>query len=469
MNLPYTLYDSFEYTGIWFLPNSKQKQVTGTLKYSKNRFELETIGTITSGDTDFLSDLVRGFEQPKEIAIILGISTNGTKITLTRCHQTGSNASMNGLSTHRYTGHDLYLGWNFDREEDILFDTMNISYSNFNEWYPQSGISIDISDIQNQRIKLSSTAIKAIEVKINSDFKLGLHVLPHFSRDLPNKEFKINEDTFLTIKSTIPKHHKEFLKMSRCYSYFLMLAMANKVHPITITGSTNDYTVSVFPTMKLHEDIRKVPSHHMLFLYHEISDNFEDLIQSWKKLWNTYEEVMTTYFSTLFDAGFSTIEIQFLRIAFVLEAYHRRKFPDERVPYDEAYEKLITDMKTRLSDNPQALEFIEKNRKKMSMTFKQRLEKLIDVCPNVFKDPISEKPQFAKSVSKTRNYFAHISEDSDEDVVTDPHKLIYLTHEMMALFEGCLLRELPFLTDKLNELIIKNRNFKNYAKEHPLK
>jgi len=462
------LYDNFEYTGAWFLPESKGKQVIGTLKYSKDRFVLETIGSVTSGDVDFFSGLVQGFEPPKEIPIILGISTNGTKITITRCHKSGSNPAMNGLSTYRYTGHDLYLGWHFDREDDILFNTVKTSYSNFNEWYPMSGISTNLVGMKNQLIKLDYSTIESVEAKIDDDFKLGLEILPKFSKSWTNKEFKLTEDTFLTIKSTTAKHHKEFLKMNRCYNYFLMLAMAHKVHPITIKGSTKDYEVSIFPATNLYEDIPKVPSHHMLFLYHEISESFEIFIQSWKKLWDAYEEVLTTYFSTLLNRGFSTVEIQFLRIAFVLEAYHRKKFPDEKVPFDDAYEKMITDMKTKLTDNPKALEFIERNRKKqMYMSFKQRLEKLANICPDIFKDPEVEKLEFSKRVSKTRNALAHISEELDENVVTDPLELIYLTHEMMALMEGCLLTELSFSVGKLKEIIIKNRNIKNYAKEHP--
>jgi len=463
------LYDNFEYTGTWFLPESKEKQVIGTLKYSKDRFVLETIGSITSDETDFISELVQGFEPPKEIPIILGISTNGTKITITRCHKSGSHPVMNGLTTYRYTGYDLYLGWNFDREEDILFSTMKISYSNFNEWYPMSGISTSFVGGAKWNVKLDYSSIDPVEAKIDDDFRLVLDIVPRFSKSLIAKEFKLNEDTFLTIKSAMPKHNNEFLKMSRCYSYFLMLAMAHKVYPITITGSTKDYTVSIFPAMIMYEDIPKVPSHHMLFLYHEISEGFQTFIQLWKKLWDTHEEVITTYFSTLLNAGLSTIEIQFLRIAFVLEAYHRKKFPDVKIPFDKTYGEMIIDMKSRLSDNIQALEFIERNRKKpMFVNFKQRLEKLVDICPDVFKNPEVEKLQFVTKVLKTRNHLAHISEESDENVVDDPFGLIYLTHEMMALMEGCLLAELHFSPDKLKDLIIKNRNIRNYAKEHPI-
>jgi hypothetical protein len=469
LDLPFTLYDNFEYTGIWFLPESRQNYVSGTLKYSKGRFELETIGSITSGDADFISGMVQGIEPPNEIAIILGIATNGIRITLTRCHKSGSKPTMNGLTTYRYTGHDVYLGQNFDTEENIQFDTIEISYSNLAEWYPISGISIDPLSIQDHKLKINYSPVDNVKAKINNDFTLELKIKSKFSKNNVNKECSINESTLLAIKSITPKHYREFHKLSRCYEYFLMLAMAQRVHPISITGSTKDYKVTIFPAIMLHEDIPTIPSHHMLFLYHEIADNFESFIQSWKKLWDCYEEVMTTYFATLFNRGILTIEIQFLRVAFVLEAYHRRRFPNAEVPLDEEYERMIEAMKTKLSDNQQALEFIERNRNKpINIIFKRRLEKLTDICPDVFEDP-EEKPQFSIKVAKTRNFFTHISEEATENVVTDPMKMIYLTHEMMALIEGCFLTELPFSESKLKELIIKNRNIKNYAKKHPIK
>lgn len=470
MVIPFTLYDNFEYTGAWFLPSSKEKQVVGTMKYQKGRFELETIGSITSGDVDFGSALQQLGEPTQSVGIILGFSTNGTKITMTRCHKTGARPAMGGLTTYRYSGHDLYVGYNFDKEEDIQFDTVKTLYSNLNAWYPKTGISFDISEIMNGKLKVEHVGIEPIEVKIDDNFKLGIEILSEINNNIVNKEFEIKESTLLTIKSKTAKHHKEFQETSNCYRYFLMLSMANTVHPIVITAWASNDIVNIFPGTRLYENIPSIDfQRDMLFSYSDIANDFETFIQSWKKLWDTYKEIMDVYFSTLLNSGLATIEIQFLRIAQALEAYQRRKFPEERILSDEEYEMMIADMQSKLSDNKHALKFISRFKKDAKWpSFEQRLHKLVDMCPDVFNDPVSEKSKFALKVSKTRNYHTHISEEIDEYVVTDPHNMIYLTHEMMALMEGCLLTELPFQRDKLREIIIKNRNIKNYAREHPL-
>lgn len=462
-----TLNDEFELKGIWFLPTSKDRQISGALKYCRGDIQLETIGLVEQDNSDFIS-LMKSLNQPQsDIPIILGIAPTGEKITLINCSRTSTSSSLTNLATAIYRSYAMFIGKHFEKYEDIKFKSIHTTYSNLNVWYGKSGTRMITSELKNNIMKFEQQPVEASKAKIDDDFSLKIQVLPTISKDIPQQYLTIKETTSLSIESQNPTPFKKLDELNRCYRYFLMLSMMHTVHPLTILGYINDEKIEIYPNYRLYDNIPKISvSDRMLFTYHIISDNFESFVQIWKKFWSEYKDTIIKYFSTLLNEHLTTIELQFQSIALALESYHRGKFPDMSSS-DEDYNRMISDMISKVEDDPKQVKYI-KRFKAMgnSPILAQRFYDLVKVCPDMFKNPDEEKQKFVDNVSATRNYYSHGSKELKERAVIDFNDLFYLIQEMKILMEGCFLSELPFRQEKLKELVIKNREVKNYAKEH---
>lgn len=467
-NKPSSLCDKFQSLGIWFLPESNGKQLSGILEYDQNDISLTIIGSFDDNDTDFFSQINAAEKGPKDIPIILGLTIDGHKITLVDCSQSRLNASLNGISTRKFRVMSMFIGKHFVTLEEIKFTSVSVMWSNLHMWAAQLPFKTDHSEFD--KIKVEYHTPSSIKAKLDEEFELKISHSVSTSSSIYSEEKKITQTTFLMIKSQTPHDLKEFWDIQTCFRHFLMLAMMKNVHPVGIQAATADKestNVSIFPSIHLYDYVpEKSMPHDMLFHYPLISQNFESFVQAWRKFWVSCRDLLMIYFSTLLDTGLITLEIKFQRIAQVLEAYHRRKFPNDKKMSDEDYENMIKDMKSKLAGDKNQVDFVGQFKNQGNgPSLGERLQKLMSMCPDAFHDVEKEKHEFSTKVNKTRNYHAHGFPKS-EGVVTDAIQLIYLTHQMMALAEACFLSELPFSAENLKEFIIKTKKIRNYARDH---
>jgi hypothetical protein len=95
--------------GVWWLPETPEKEVPGTLSFSPGeRIILELMGNLSS--TDDRNLISQDFMNP---SIIHGISVQGKPITLQKCMQTGRKNSSEGISTTTFLSHLAFVGVHF--------------------------------------------------------------------------------------------------------------------------------------------------------------------------------------------------------------------------------------------------------------------------------------------------------------------------------------------------------------------
>lgn len=466
-----SLNGNFEYTGEWFRPESPQQRIHGTLEYSRGKITLRTTGSMGDEGTDFGFQLRLINGPPRRIPIVLGISTTGKNITLTDCVLIRANPVLNGLGTFQYRVMAMFVGIHFQNADAITFGSVSIQYSNLYAWMGRIPFRTDFSGIETGTFRLEYRMPETVRATINDEFTLEIaygQTIPMFT---VQEDFEINQKVSWIIKSIAPTVLPRFMEIHRCFRYFLMLAMLKTVHPLSVIAHVfgdNANPIVIFPGIQIYDDIPKMSmANDMLFSFPVISDHFETHVQAWFALWTRMRYTLTTYFATLLDANRTTIEIQFQRIAEVLESYHREKYPDEKVMPEEEYNMMIQNMKTKLSDDPRAVSYVVRFKKQGNgPNLEQRLRQLVDANPSAFNDVLAEKNQFALDVMNTRNHRAHGVEDSSASDVTYVYDLMYLTQQMMALVESCLLTELPFPEGIRKEIIVKNRDVRNYARDH---
>jgi hypothetical protein len=440
----------------------------GIIEYDENDISLTTIGSFDVYDTDMFSQIKAANERPKDMPIILGLTTDNHVVTLIDCTQSGLDISSNGLSKRKFGVMSMFIGKHFTTLEEIKFTSVSAIWSNLYVWTTQSPFKTDY--FKSDKIKVEYQIPPSINARIDEEFELKIGHGVSTGSSIYSEEKKITQTTSMIIKSQTPHNLKEFWDIQTCFRHFLMLAMMKNVHPISIEAITSDKektAVSVFPSIHLYDYIpEKTIPRNVLFHYPLISQNFELFIQTWRKFWISCRDLIMDYFSTLLDIGSITLEIKFQRLAQVLEAYHRRKFPNDKKMSNEDYEGMIKDMKSKLTGNENQIDYVKQFKNQGNWpSLEKRLQKLVSMYPDAFHDAEKERNDFATKVSKTRNYHAHRLPKS-EDVVTDTVQLIYLTHQMMTLVEACFLSELPFPAEDLKKFIIQTRQIRNYARDH---
>ncbi|MGI0062998.1 MAG: HEPN domain-containing protein, partial [Nitrosotalea sp.] len=371
----------------------------------------------------------------------------------------------------KYWSTAMYVGMHFENRNEINFVSMSIQYSNLHKWMADLPFHTDSSRLENEHVLDVEYRIPdSARAEINDGFTLEIGYGFTYDMFTIEEEFKIEQTTSVIIRNETARGINNFMDVHRCFRYFLMLAMLHTVHPLSVKATINEdpnNSVIVFPSIQLYENIPKISTHDMLFLFPQISGNFQVFIRAWFELWGGFRNTLTVYFATLLDKGNTTIEIQFQRIAQVLEYYHRGRFPDTRLMPENDYETMINDMRTKLAGDRREIQYVNRFvNQGNGPNLEQRIRQLVDMCPLSFNDANEERGQFAIDVMNTRNLHAHEIDERRERAVTDPLRLIFLTHQMMALMEAYLITELPFPEPQRNNLIIRNRDKRNFARDH---
>lgn len=225
--------EEFEYDGIWWLPENPDKKISGTLKFHPvEGANLELIGSF-KGIEDLNTVL-----QPD---IISGITSNGKIITLYKCYESQSHMSMPGFLRSSFIASRVFLGYHFEKEEDIIFESLSLNYSHLEEWARITGFQFKIENdsknhLTKQEVRYSFP--KKVEVKLSNlnisfdyNFTLGGDRI---------KEVKLKQTMFIKIEPHKPVHFNDYQR-DICYHIqnFLSLAIGRAVSPLIIKGKTN--------------------------------------------------------------------------------------------------------------------------------------------------------------------------------------------------------------------------------------
>src|SRR5688500_3003699 len=123
-----------ELKGYWWLPDSAQNKLPGTLTFSQEDGAfLELIGV-------FSTERNAQIEQP---TIILGVTQQGKPITLYKCFYNQWTYPLIGLGGARYRVHIIFEDVHFDSEEKIRFHQLCGRYTDLDAWVDIYGFTIE--------------------------------------------------------------------------------------------------------------------------------------------------------------------------------------------------------------------------------------------------------------------------------------------------------------------------------------
>jgi len=455
--------DKFEYKGRWWLPDKPEKQVSGTLRFTPNE------GAIL--------ELIGSFKDTKDILkpeIILGISSNGKKITLHKCFETKcfetktkSNVSFPGLLTSSFYANEIFVGAHFQKSEDIKFRELSIRYSYLDEWVNISGFNIQYPDEKEIVIKYKEP--EPIQTSIGEDCKIFIEIqVTRPTHSIVQKEASIKQRTYIRIEHSVEKSLEEYWNIMRHIQNFLSLGVTEPVCPLTVKGITESikdmpYNLPVEVEIYRHSpEVSKTPKtlypYDMLFTFKDISDRFEILLKNWFEKADTLGPVYDLYFGTLYNP-WMYLQHQFLSLIQAIEAYHRRKFEGKYLSnddYEPIYEKFINE----LAIEPSFKEALKSKLKYGNeYSLRKRLKDLFEKYKEVVDDFIENKDIFINRVVDTRNYLTHYDKNLREKAV-DGEQLYYVIQQLKIVIVICLLSELGFNFKEIKNLLAKNRKYR---------
>jgi ApeA N-terminal domain 1 len=86
---------------------------------------------------------------PLEPEIILGVSSDGRRISLQDCGKTSGNLAIgSGFSTSTFTVNTIFVGEHISRAEDIGFERLVVEYLHLEAWAHESGFDVQSFQLQ---------------------------------------------------------------------------------------------------------------------------------------------------------------------------------------------------------------------------------------------------------------------------------------------------------------------------------
>jgi len=294
----------FEYKGKWWLPSNSRRRIAGTLRFTASGgVYLDLMGSLTA-------TLEMGF--PQETATILGISSEGQEITLSKCFQTNATLGISGFPTSSFYANEAFLGAHFNKIENIKFESWAVNYSYLEEW-----VNTPAFDVRSSKNKMTIkySRPQPIEAIVKDGWKISIVAKSTLDyRSNVQIEAGIKQRMYIYIQSPSERPFAEFCDIAYQIQNVLSLAVGQPVYPLTIEGTRGFHEkakkaysyrppVEIFYRAKgISEAPDKLHIPRTFFTFNDISSKrFDYFLKNWFKKADLLKPVNDLYFGTLYN------------------------------------------------------------------------------------------------------------------------------------------------------------------------
>jgi len=396
--------------------------------------------------------------------IILG-DCYGKKITLRTCLRTHCSIGTVGDSPEKYVRSEFgvnafYIGYHFDKKEDIRFTQLYARYSELEEWLGERPFRLEHSKneegLSEHVLKFTMPNVKEIDLE-SFKIRIGYGITIGKGDFWRSQKFETN--AWVSIDVNDEMHVDDFLSIAYHMKSFLTLATGNEVSILTVSGQKKNgdgtKAVQIFYHKGERFSAQKFFEHpYFPFFYESISERPEFFFQNWFNLVENLTPIYDLYFGTVYNPHLYPTNT-FLSLAQAIESYHSRT-SSNKVITDESFKQLLSPILNiiRKIPNPQLRQHFKSRAEYMHRkTLRTRIEELFVKYDKLFSLFIDNKKRFVEKVVNTRNYYTHYGKDLEK--------------------RAAKLLELPFLSDKLRLMLIvilmKETGFNDKVTEQALR
>ena len=483
--------ESFEITGDWWLPEASDRKLSGTLSFDPT----SSMGRLTLNGqlfpvVDF--DLLN----LKQVDIVQGKS-DGVPYTLQQCY---------AIDSHRFllineTIIDaiyIFEGHHFDTVEDIVFESVTVSYPSLDEWIDhyrfKDSVNQNESDSSSdhhwlrritsmEELAFLVTNVPFEPVGFHSEDDLGTQFDYKLTRHLPDKDedpakWKRRARLKISPRQEVPFFGSDdHCGLAELILFrlpdFLILATGRVNDPQSIRGTVSISDVSRSVTVYL--STREPESGFYmqpLFAFDDVKDDLSKYLTNWYTMYRKLGEVYDLYFRWNYDLYHKRLHhttTQFLNMARALEAYHRHLY-DKPYMCETTYKqkkKIVIKAIRDTFSKPFSEKLIQDLAYGNRYSFALRLDSISGEVLSDFEELLEglfgDVENFVRTVVDTRNKLTHVSEKPakhaiPDDDLTSLHE--YVT-KMRILLRVCFLVEMEFPPDLVKHLITENREHEN--------
>lgn len=454
------LSESFEYDGVWWLPETPKTQIPGKLIFDLNDgIYLELTGSFEA-EEDTWDDSQSRFR------FIHGLTTIGGKWTLLESIRVNWNHSTPGLYHQRIRSQFALNGHHFSSVDEISFVSFAISFENLEEWVGKSPFNIKILKDENRNHELKGYDINFVRpnpVEIPIKCKNGtLLIRSAFNSEQDRfKSLKVKNESFIVFRANEPKNLDWFLKLFFDIERLLILLMGQVTHPRKIEGylrnkdSGDKKRVIIFKTLYSDATTKTLFDFKMLLPLSEIETDLPLILETW--LTNA-EHLRSTY--DLFFASFYRpnvyLETKFLTLMRALESFHRSTKHGNYLPqeeYKEIYDHLVSSIPMELDkDFKQSLKAKFKYGNEYSL--RKRIKELFsELSEDLIQFVTEDKNAFLNQIVDWRNDLTHYDIETTQTI--DFQAVMITTQSLRTFVMILLLKSLKIDDDTIKQRLSK--------------
>ncbi|UFH55382.1 HEPN domain-containing protein [Spirosoma sp. KNUC1025] len=455
--------------GKWFLTSDTTKKVHGTLTCDPLKgIQLEIEEPLEGNEETFELELSKA-------DIILGESRDGVPITLYSCFRTGS--SWGGSYSATWYVNKAFVGCHELDPSAIYFTEIVLRVRPLFLWLDSSGIRINNSQTPGLSVTFSYTKPDDIDIPI--DEKVFGKIRFHSSYSIPStysESIKLTHWASISIQTIgddlthieLWEYIQRFLNwLTVTTGYPHDIEKVSYFHENLIDRILSDGTKirqEVILYSKKQRVIKKPERpDQLLFTYPDLKKCMPDVLTHWFSLYQSIEAVIQILSENMGrDIAFS--EFHFKDIIQALEAFHRKRVRNEKMPSEdyEAYKNQVICQLNSEEDRS----FVEGRLKYGNEpTLKERLGELIERQRNIpsLQSIIGKKKTFIWQVTENRNYLTHLDE-SGKSGILHSIDLYHLSERALALLFVTVISEVIPEGSIIDNALKTSSRFRNYIK-----
>jgi len=477
--------ETHEYRGHWWLPRDESKKLSGTLTVTRGSATLDVLGDFGYELLDSSEDTKVYSPFPASQLRILGLTTEGKRVTLETCAVGPSSIHSHGIPTTTYRSRIALLGVWIAEGEEVSFDEIAIRLSELDTWTCVSGFSGSISvDEQPDTGRAIPTAFDihfepppsvAIPLDGGDEARIDFGYSAPGWVGMGTTKVNFSQRASFVLRYAKPRNLEEVFTSASQARNFFSLAVGRPLTVLSVSGLRNDLLESDSQTRQSVELFWEIPYNpepalrprqpvEMLFTLPEVKPIISDLMRAWLSRYELLGPVFNLYFGMLYQRD-GYIDVRFLSYAQAIETYDSRRRSANDLP-EEEHKRLVTAVLDATSD-PQHRKWLRERISHNRPTLRKRMRAVLEECPEVRNKVIgpSEKDveEFISLFVASRNYYTHYSA-SGERRAAKGTALLVLVYQLRAIIEMSLLREIGFETQAIDEMFDRVQRYAEIRK-----
>lgn len=415
--MEYTLFDHFQYEGVWFTPENPDNRMFGILSY-------EPMEGVSLKLLDAAGGLGNFMGAGGNFAVLQGITANPDikHVTLINCRSGNARTGMGDTPAYYDCSVEYAMfGVAFAALQEIQFEKAILNLTNTEAWFNHNAFTSHLDGFLLERIDYHP--ITPVEVKVpflNSTIRIRSRFMQgHID---PSKHVQIRHTPVLELEPNRLKdfewYFNKFDKLQNLFTllygkaaYKKQIIGFHRIYYQNSEGEDRTYVqeVYIYFSQRKAKEPKPIDYHRLVFAYDYIEPYWSNILNAWF----TRHHFIKTLLEMLLPIDYGdnrSVNFQLLALTQGLESYHRNCDAGLYISPGE-YERLFESLKLCLRDYNlrQDLHDSLKSRLKYGNEYSQRkrFNMLLDMLPVKFNEKIRLNSREMNQIVDARNKYTH--------------------------------------------------------------